>query len=93
MEFNLECLQILDFFGYLDEFETLVVISPDEDEENTDEWSGVISILRNFTKQLFVKHASRNQAIQANIKAEIKKEIQATKAEIQARKLQEQISI
>ena len=63
VEFNLECLQILDFFGKLKKFDTLVVISKDEDEDKDDEWLGIINTLRNFTRHQFAKHAQRNQVV------------------------------
>ena len=57
VDLNLECLRIIDFFVKLESFDTLLIISQnDEDIEDEQQWQGVVNTIKNFTRQNLKNH-------------------------------------
>jgi len=53
VDFNVECLQVMDYFGLLEPIDTLIVIAQDEDTLDGNEWSGMINSIRSFVTHGF----------------------------------------
>ena len=56
VDLNLECLHVLDFLVTLDCFDTLLIISQNEEDKDCMQWQGIVNSIKTFTKQNFKNH-------------------------------------
>ena len=49
-DFNLECLQVMEFFGRLESFDTLLLVTQNEDVTDANEWTGIINTIKTFSR-------------------------------------------
>ena len=52
VDLNLECQQIFDFIGFLESFNTLLIVSQDEDVQS-EQWQGVVNSIKTFIRSSF----------------------------------------
>lgn len=86
----------MEYFGMLKPITTVLIVSKDEDDTDTNEWTGMINTIKTFTKQsyklqieIIQKFFKENKEEARTSKEEIratKEEIKATKEEIRASK-------
>ena len=65
VDFNLECLQVMEFFGLHESFNTLLLVTQNEDMTDANEWTGIINTIKAFSRQGF---KMLNKKIDANQK-------------------------
>ena len=68
----------MDFFGLLESFNTLLLVTQNEDVTDANEWTGVINTIKAFYRQ---GTKNINKKIDAN-QEEMKAEVKDVKAEI-----------
>ena len=88
VDLNLECLQVIDFLVKLERFESLLIVSQNEDHLENGEWEGVVNSIKLYIRQSMknLKKAFTRQSQATEEKMATKKEtnqkIEATKQEI-----------
>ena len=83
VDLNLECLRIIDFFVKLESFDTLLIISQnDEDIEDEQQWQGVVNTIKNFTRQNLKNHREAVEKMITKQSQETQAKIDDTQAKI-----------